>query len=190
MSVKSKPFLTDFLWTWFGRVAKPTYSFSWKIGLHWLHLIIQCWYYHIHFHSKTTVQYAKNGHQQAASRDSWRDKNESKRPTPNLHSQPDVYHTRYITRAIPEFLPCFIVLRKSVRERSCLKASQSIFTILHNLSYYIKPLCSHIQSLCLVCITNMQNLPCLLVHFISESSRVCKSVGKEWFYLLCRTEWN
>lgn len=28
--VKSKPFFTDFRWTWFGRVAKPTYCFSWS----------------------------------------------------------------------------------------------------------------------------------------------------------------
>ena len=25
IKVNSKPFLTDFLWTWFGRLAKPTY---------------------------------------------------------------------------------------------------------------------------------------------------------------------
>lgn len=30
--VKSKPFFTDFRWTWFGRVAKPTYCFSWSCG--------------------------------------------------------------------------------------------------------------------------------------------------------------
>ena len=28
MSVKSNPFFTDFLCTWLGRVAKPTYCFS------------------------------------------------------------------------------------------------------------------------------------------------------------------
>lgn len=30
MRVKSKPFFTDFRWTWLGRVAKPTYCFSWS----------------------------------------------------------------------------------------------------------------------------------------------------------------
>lgn len=28
INVKSKPFFTDFLWTWLGSVAKPTYCFS------------------------------------------------------------------------------------------------------------------------------------------------------------------
>lgn len=30
--VKSKPFFTDFLWTWFGSVANPTYCLSWERG--------------------------------------------------------------------------------------------------------------------------------------------------------------
>lgn len=30
--VKSNPFFTDFRWTWLGRVAKPTYCFSWSCG--------------------------------------------------------------------------------------------------------------------------------------------------------------
>lgn len=32
MSVNVNPFFTVFLWTWFGRVAKPTYSLSWSCG--------------------------------------------------------------------------------------------------------------------------------------------------------------
>lgn len=30
IKVKSKPFFTDLRWTWFGKVANPTYSLSWS----------------------------------------------------------------------------------------------------------------------------------------------------------------
>ncbi len=82
--------------------------------------------------------------QTSASKSFVQDKDESK----HLHSQPDVCHTHIFTR------PCFIVLGET---------SRPIFTILHHLSYYIKPLYCHIES-------------CFLVQCILKGSRVCKYV--------------